>query len=140
MLYRNSQWQFSTSNDVNPYHSRNNFFSFGDKKMIDAGLHRKLSVKQYSDKLERPVHYAKSSLEQHSKHPISSKKAMNNQLITSGYIPAKGKSYFGNNIKELYNKIQNMKSNLNGKRVIASRQASKQANHTTTDHKLDAQI
>lgn len=107
--------------------------------MIDAGMHRKLSVKQYSDKVDKPVYYAKSSLEQHSKHPINTKKAVNNQFISS-YIPAKGNSYFGNNVKDLYNKIQNMKSNFNGKRVIASRQASKQANHTTTDHKLDGQI
>jgi hypothetical protein len=118
----------NTNKDVIQGVSRNNFFSF-DNNDKDAKMQRKLSVKKYISEL--PKHSATSSLGKSSKYPI---KTVIKSMKPS-FLPGNGLR-----TKDLYNKIQSMKSNANGKRTTASRQASKQINHTTTDNQLGTQI
>ena len=122
----------------NVAHSRNNFNSFGDKRSIDANLQRKFNVIQKTEYRER----ANSKVANVYQAPLKQSRCSKKMLEPNIESKSGMHTFYQPNdkIKELYSKIQNMKSHLYGKKSIASRQGSKLVNLTTTEHVKDSQL
>lgn len=110
---------------VDSYHSRNNFYSFGEKRTGEEGMKKNSSIKQVSKDINKPLIHL-----------------VNRDTAAYKSNEASTKTFYPKNVsKGIYSKITYLKANIcAGKKAVGSRQVHKEVNQTAQAKECDQMI